>query len=81
MNLNSKVVLPLIEWVSMGARLLGGQGAASQDTLQVPPCTLYGRIPAANGLEKLPPAPRVTVEMFSNPVSRQSPCQGHRLQG
>jgi len=47
------MALHLIEQVSMRGSLIRGQGDF-QDTLQVRPCKLNGRIPAANGLESHP---------------------------
>jgi hypothetical protein len=53
---------------------------ASQDTLQVPPCALDGRIAAANGLEKPSRASSVTMQIFSSETPVCNPLdQGKTL--
>ena len=64
------MALHLIEQVSMRGSLIRGQGGF-QDTLQVRPCKLDGRIPAANGLEKSPWASSY-CKVFSSGMAQAS---------
>ncbi len=55
----------------------------AQDPLQVRPCKLDGRIPAANGLEPFPWASSNWAGfcVMRSGARGRLPCQGHRLQG